>query len=216
VFGGLIDETQEQRADMLLMGWQGGFNVGRIYNSPVQRIVRDLPADVGVLKNRGLASVERILLPWGGGIHARLGLEVAERVARATGARVDLLRVVRPDVDAAEEQEALAQTVARIVGEHNEVEYVVRESESVTEGIESALGSTDYDLIIIGASHEWSIRQVLFGSIPDVIADQAQCSVLMVRRYVPDTLSVKAAEGFKRLKESAGFTTSPDTGADAR
>jgi nucleotide-binding universal stress UspA family protein len=216
VFTGLINETQAQNADMLLMGWQGGFNVGRIYNSPMQRIVRGLPADVGVLKNRGLASVERILLPWGGGIHARLGLEIAERVARATGASVHLLRVVRPDVDAEQEEESIAGTVANIVGEHNEVEYLVRENESVTGGIEAALEAGDYDLTIIGASREWSIRSVLFGSIPDVIADEADCSVLMVRRYLPDTLSIKAAEGFKRLKESIGLTTSPETGADVR
>jgi len=38
----------------------------------------------------------------------------------------------------------------------------------------------------------------------------------MVRRYLPDTLSIKAAEGFKRLKESIGLTTSPETGADVR
>jgi amino acid transporter len=217
VFSGLINMTQEQEADMLLMGWQGGFNVSRIYNSPIQRIVRGLPADVGVLKNRGLASIERILLPWGGGMHARLGLEVAVRVAKATDATVHLLRVVRPDVDAADEEEALARTVANIVGEDaDEIKYLVRESESVTDGIESALANEDYDLTIIGASREWSIRQVLFGSIPDIIADQADCSVLMVRRYLPDTLKVKAAEGFKRLKESAGFTTSPETGPEVR
>ncbi|WP_372637322.1 APC family permease, partial [Fodinibius sp.] len=38
-FGAIISETQKRGADMLLMGWQGGFSVGRIYNSPVQRIV---------------------------------------------------------------------------------------------------------------------------------------------------------------------------------
>jgi hypothetical protein len=106
--------------------------------------------------------------------------------------------------------------VTNIVGEDNPVEYRVRESDSVTAGIEAALADEDYDLTIIGASHEWSIRSVLFGSIPDVIADEADCSVLMVRRYVPDTLSIKAAEGFKRLKESVGMTTSPETSADVR
>jgi hypothetical protein len=63
VFGDLIDEMQAQESDLLLMGWQGGFNVGRIYDSPIQRIVRDLPADFGILKNRGFASVDNILLP---------------------------------------------------------------------------------------------------------------------------------------------------------
>ncbi|PQJ35290.1 universal stress protein [Salinibacter sp. 10B] len=210
VFGGLIDETQAQESDMLLMGWQGGFNVGRIYNSPIQRIVRDLPADLGILKNRGFASVDNILLPWGGGLHAQLGLEIALRVARITGATVNLLRVVREDVDAEQEKAALAETVTDIVGDDNNVRYLVQQADSVTGGIDAALDERDYDFVIIGASREWSLRQVLFGSIPDVVADRADCSVLMVRRYVPDTLSVRAVEGVKRLKERIGFTTSPE------
>jgi nucleotide-binding universal stress UspA family protein len=210
VFGGLIRRTRDQNADMLLMGWQGGFSVGRIYNSPVQRIIRNLPADVAVLKDRGVASIERVLLPWGGGLHARLGLEVALRVAESTGGGVDLLRVVREDVDVEAEQEALAETVTDMVGDDDSVDYLVRQADSVTAGIDDALQSGEHDLVIIGASHEWTVRQVLFGSIPDVVADQADCSVLMVRRYMPDTLSTKAAERFKRLKEAAGFTTSPE------
>ena len=39
-------------------------------------------------------------------------------------------------------------------------------------------------LNIIGASHEWRIRNVLFGYIPNIVADFAQCSVLMVSRYL--------------------------------
>jgi hypothetical protein len=86
----------------------------------------------------------------------------------------------------------------------------VRTAESVTSGIGGALEETAPDLVVIGAAQEWTLRQVLFGSIPDVVADSADCSVLMVRRYVPDTLSVKASEGLKRLREAAGLTTSPE------
>ena len=39
----------------------------------------------------------------------------------------------------------------------------------------------DYDLIIIGASDEWAVRQWLFGSIPDKVANHASVPVLMVR-----------------------------------
>jgi amino acid transporter/nucleotide-binding universal stress UspA family protein len=210
VFGGLIDETQAQEADMLLMGWQGGFTVSRIYNSPIQRIVRDLPADLGVLKNRGFASMDDILLPWGGGLHAQLGLEVALRTARVTDATVHLLRIVRDDVDEAAEKAALAETVHGLVGETDRVRYQIRTAKSVTEGIDATLAAAAYDFVIIGASREWGLRRVLFGSIPDVVADRADCSVLMVRRYVPDTLSVRAVEGVKRLKEAVGMTSSPE------
>jgi nucleotide-binding universal stress UspA family protein len=210
VFGGLVDETRAREADLLLMGWQGGFNVGRIYNSPVQRVIQNVQADLAVLKDRGFDTMDEILLPWGGGLHAQLGLEIALRVARTTGATVNLLRVVREDVDAEQETAALSETVADLVGRDADVRYLVQTAESVTEGIDHAMAETDYDFVIIGASREWSLRQVLFGSIPDVVADRADCSVLMVRRYVPDTLSVRAVEGVKRLKESVGLTTSPE------
>jgi nucleotide-binding universal stress UspA family protein len=131
-------------------------------------------------------------------------------VARITGATVNLLRVVREDVDAEQEKAALADTVTDIVGDDNNVRYLVQHADSVTGGVDAALNERNYDFVIIGASREWSLRQVLFGSIPDVVADRADCSVLMVRRYVPDTLSVRAVEGVKRLKERIGFTTSPE------
>ncbi len=211
VFGGLISETVDRKADLLVMGWQGGFNVSRIYNSPVQRILREVPADVAVLKDRGLQALEKILLPWGGGLHAQLGLEIGTRLAQITGAELHVLRIVRPEVDADDEKEALQETIRTLVGTDEDITYRVQKSDSVTGGIDAFLQQNRFDLTIIGASREWTVRQVLFGAIPDVVADQVDHSVLMVRRYVPDTLAVKATEGFKRLKESVGFTTSPDT-----
>jgi len=217
VFGGLVSEAQNQSSDLLLMGWQGGFNVGRIYNSPMQRIMADLPADMAVLKDRGVTSIESILLPWGGGLHAQLGLEIAVRVAGATGATIHLLRVVRDDVDAEAEKESLRKTVRNTLGPEGadgaDIQYRVQTADSVTSGVNAAMEEIVHDLVIIGASREWTVRQVLFGSIPDVVADSADCSVLMVRRYVPETLSIRAAEGFKRLRESAGLTTSPEEAA---
>jgi nucleotide-binding universal stress UspA family protein len=47
----------------------------------------------------------------------------------------------------------------------------------------------DYDLIAIGASEEWFLKNQLFGSIPDRIADGAPCSVLMVRKHEPSAVS---------------------------
>jgi len=199
------------------MGWQGGLNVGRIYNSLIQRIMADLPADVAVLKDRGVTSIESILLPWDGGLHAQLGLEIAVRVAGATGATIHLLRVVRDDVDAEAEKESLRKTVRNTLElegtDGADFQYRVQTAGSVTSGVNAAMEESAHDLVIIGASREWTVRQVLFGSIPDVVADSADGSVLMARRYVPETLSIRAAEGCKRLRESAGLTTSPEEAA---
>ncbi|MFB0537354.1 MAG: universal stress protein [Anaerolineae bacterium] len=55
-----------------------------------------------------------------------------------------------------------------------------------------------YDLIAIGASEEWFLRNMLFGSIPDRIADGAPCSVLMVRKHEPAPVS-RLRRALKRL-----------------
>ena len=103
------------------------------------------------------------------------------------------------------------EIIQPLVGDFDRLDIVVNESEDVTGGIFEELQRESHDLVIIGASREWGIRNVLFGTIPDVVADKASCSVLMVRRYVTDDWKLKASEGIKRLKEQFGFTSSPDS-----
>jgi len=213
VFGALIDETRQRQADLLLMGWHGGFTVGRIHRTPVQRVMAGVEADMVVLKDRGLGDLDSVLLPWGGGPHARLGLEIVTRLARAAGAEVHVLRVVRPEVETGEEEEKLRQSVETIVGERPRFHYRVRTAADVADGIQAGIEEHAPDLVVIGASSESRIRNVLFGSIPDVVADQAPCSVLMVRRYLPEHWSVQVGEGVKRVRERLRLTSSPDTGS---
>ena len=184
VFGSLIAETSMRRADLLLIGWQGDFSVSQIYNSSIQRIITNAKADVAVLKDRGLDNLDAILLPWGGGPHAQMGLEYAVRIGEATGAAIHLLRIVKTAVDLDRERQNVKQSVAQIVGDYGRVHYHVQQAENLTDCIQGFLDNGGYDLVIIGASHEWRIRSFLFGSIPDVVADYADCSVLMVRRYL--------------------------------
>jgi amino acid transporter/nucleotide-binding universal stress UspA family protein len=184
VFGSLIDETRSRQADLMLVGWRRDFSVSRIYNSSIQRVITHAPADVAVLKDRGFETIDAILLPWGGGPHAQLGLEYAVRIGEAAGAAIHLLRVVPPSVDVERERLKVKQSVTQIIGDYEHIHYHVQEAENLTDRIQWFLDNGGYDLVIIGASHEWRIRNFLLGSIPDVVADYADCSVLMVRRYL--------------------------------
>lgn len=214
VFQGLISETEERDADMLLMGWQGGFSVGRIYNTPVQRVMKNVKSDLAVLKDRGLDDIKSIVLPWGGGLHAWLGLEVGIRIARLLDAELKVLRLVRPGVDKADEKEEMEESIGELTNGFDRVNIEIRESEDVSSGVLAELDVHDHDLVIIGASHEWKIRNVLFGTIPDIVADRAPCSVLMVRRFVTEDWKLKASEGIKRVKEQLGLSTSADTSGE--
>ena len=100
-----------------------------------------------------------------------------------------------------------------IAGDFDRVRYHIRQADSIVDGLRVALEREQNDLVIIGASHEWTVRTVLFGTIPDLIADMAPCSVLMVRRRLPENWAIKATTRFKRIKESVGMTSSPENGA---
>jgi len=103
------------------------------------------------------------------------------------------------------------EMIRPLIGDFSRLEIEVKESEDVTGGIFDELKEESHDLVIIGASREWGIRNVLFGTIPDVVADKANCSVLMVRRYITEDWKLKASESFKRFKEQLGITSSPES-----
>ncbi len=208
---GLVDATTRHDADLLVLGWHGGFSLGRIADSPVRRVVAGLPADFAVLRDRGMEHIERILVPWGGGRHARLGLEAALRIAAATGARVDVLRAVKDDVDADRERTSVLGEIEPLTNQVDvEVDVLVRPSEDVVVTLVEVAEDGKHDLLIIGASGESGLRTVLFGTIPDIVADRAPCSVLLVRRYIPEHWAYKTSERFKRLRERAGMTSSAE------
>lgn len=214
IFNGLIDETEKRKGDMILMGWRGGFSIGRIYNSPVQKIIKNVKADVGILKDRGLDKINSIMIPWGGGYHAQLGLEVGVRIARALDAELKVLRLVKPGTNQKTERDELEKFINPLIGSFKNLTIEIRESDDVTGGINDSFEEYNPDLVIIGASHEWGIRNVLFGTITDIVADSAPCSVLMVRRYLTEDWKLKASEGIKRVKEQLGMSSSPDTGSE--
>ena len=211
IFNGLIHETEQRRADMILMGWKGEFNIGRIHKSPVQSIIKDTKADVGVFKDRGFENVESILLPWGGGYHAQLGLEIGLRISRNLNSRLTLLRLVKKGTNIEQEEARLKEFILTLTDNLDRVRIKTRVAADITNGILEEYEQDSYDLTIIGASHEWSIRKVLFGTITDIVADSAPSSVLMVRRYVTEDWVRMASEGLKRMKEQLGLSSSPDT-----
>ena len=87
------------------------------------------------------------------------------------------------------------------------ITFRLRRDDSIVAGIlaesEQAIGQSCYDLITIGASEEWFLKTLLFGSVPDQVADGAPCSVLMVRKCEPAPVSwlrrVIKGSGLKRL-----------------
>jgi amino acid transporter/nucleotide-binding universal stress UspA family protein len=180
---------------LILMGWRGQLSTQRVAGSVVKDVVHSATCDVAVLRDRGVENTKRVLVPTGGGPHARLALKLGWDIVKAKGGSLTVLRIL-PDPDGVceVEMDVLRQLVEDELGEIPEaVTFRLTCNESVVDGVLEEIAQADeedgYDLIAIGASEEWFLRNLLFGSITDQIADRAPCSVLMVRRYEPAPVS---------------------------
>jgi amino acid transporter/nucleotide-binding universal stress UspA family protein len=171
---------------LILTSWTGSLSSSRIYGSPTKNLLVKAPCDVAILLSREFSQVKRILIPIGGGPHARLGLRLASQIAQGEAAELTALRVLRPDpdLDLEVEMEGLKRVIVDVLDENASMaspRIVV--ADDVIEAILSSTREGEYDLLVIGASEEWQIKSLLVGSLPDAIADQSPCSVLLVRRH---------------------------------
>jgi len=184
-FKTIINTIKDEQVDFLMLGWHGKMNISKISRSMVGQLVRKAPCKVGVLKNRDLKQICNILVPFRGSEHAEYGLELANDFASSEECRITVLRVINPGADKEKEYASAEKEVKKILTDDTRasIEIKIIENEIIADGIIQETEQNDYDLTIIGASQEWRLKNMLFGSIPDVIADRARSSVLMVRTF---------------------------------
>ncbi|MBN1261317.1 MAG: amino acid permease [Anaerolineae bacterium] len=194
------------RTGLVLLGWRGPFALNRIGGSPDQAVVQAAPSDVAILLSRSDDPIRKILVPCGGGPHARLGLRLAYRLVKDNPERsITVLRIAPDDdeVDVEAEEGAARFLIECELGQlPPQVRTRVVCASEIIDGIvnEAAQG---YDLLVIGASEQWFLRNWLFGGIPDVVAQRVPCSVLLVKKHEPTPLSWfrRAAKGRRKLEE---------------
>jgi nucleotide-binding universal stress UspA family protein len=173
-----------RHADLVLMGFHRPVFGSAILGGTVHRVMRDVPADVGIFVNRGGEAEKKILVPYLGSTHDRLALELAQRLAKSTGALITVLHVVAPK--RGDDQEVLGAKAAvdrvfaepghaspvtfKVIEDHSPVDAVLRESEA-------------HDLVIIGVAEQWDLESHLFGFRPQRIAVECPKSLLIVRKF---------------------------------
>jgi uncharacterized hydrophobic protein (TIGR00271 family) len=190
-----------------------GMRLGRVLDPVIRRSPCDVAVvayssegegEGGPEKEGGEASVpvgpiSRILVPTAGGPHAPLAVSLALTLAREAGGSVTTVFVDRPGLserEIAAGEERIKHTIRAMLeqdtplktsnGETVELDEVPVEADvvlatSVVGGIVEA--GADHDLVLIGASEESFIDQVLFGSIPERVARASSTPVMMVKRH---------------------------------
>jgi len=187
---------------LILMGWKGQLTSQRVSGSVVNHVVNHAPCDVAVLRDRGFndSSLNHILVPVGNAPHSRLALRIGHDLATAEGGSLTTFRMLpeKDKLDMEVEMDVLKQLVAdELKAPSDHITYRLQRGSSLETGLldEARAGAGEeekkeaYDLIVIGASKEWLLKDLLFGSIPDRIANWAPCSVLLVKKFEPTSIS---------------------------
>jgi amino acid transporter len=174
----LVDFAHTVRGNLILMGWTGRISKRKIKRSIPEGVMSKAHCNVAILHPRTPFRLKRILVPIGPGDHLDR-IRFVDRIARVSKAQVTFISILQPGAD-----ERTKERIREVQERDQKMMEAETEGEIVTAySVEGILlnRSKGYDLIVIGPSKEWILQDVLFGSVPDKIANEAACSVLMYK-----------------------------------
>lgn len=176
--------AENKRVNLVLLGWHRPLLGHAVLGGTVYQVMTQATSDVGILFDRGLTAVRRVLVPYSGGSHDKVALRLAHRMNTGSGASVTVLHVVDPHRSAKDPRlgakEKMDSVFTQASERHGEVTFKVVEH---INPIEAALTEVagGYDLVVIGAGEEWGLEQRRFGLQPEVLIQRCPTSLLVVR-----------------------------------
>jgi amino acid transporter/nucleotide-binding universal stress UspA family protein len=177
--------VMEHASDLIVLGWPGYTNTaGRLFGSVIDPIVDNPPADIAVVRYRKSRPLCSILVPVAGGRNSRLAVRTAINMARQAQdgpARVTVMHVVpigAAQVDRVRADKYIQQAINGIA--YQPLDRLLIEGDSVLEAILQT--AQDHDLIVIGATDEPLLKNLLVGNLPTRVAREAKITVVMVKR----------------------------------
>jgi Kef-type K+ transport system membrane component KefB/nucleotide-binding universal stress UspA family protein len=183
IAGGHVGETiarvaNELDVDLVLMGYHEPLFGHRLLGGVVGEVLRDARADVAVLvdpegpRQLSLRDGGRVLVPYVGTFHEQVGLDLALRLARSTGAGLTLL--------AAEDDDAQEKATQAEEGTDFPIDRVRVEGDVTEELFRRA---PDFNLLVLGVGDRWFTDQETLASVREEVMEKAGTPYLLVRRY---------------------------------
>jgi glucosyl-3-phosphoglycerate synthase len=187
---GIVEAVEEEKCNLIIFGWKGSTQTpNKIFGKTIDKIAKNPPCDIVVVKSKGLKECKNILLPIRGGPNAQLGLKLALSLSKKFKAKVTAMYILPKDIsakDRAKNESAFRKFIQPALDSTKRLQTLILTSNSVTESILKS--SKNYDLIIMGASASlsftpWEEREdpYIFGQIPETIAQKAKTTVAVVK-----------------------------------
>jgi glucosyl-3-phosphoglycerate synthase len=173
---GIRTAAEEQRASLVLLGWQADrSSAERLFGPPIDDLLRRPPCDVAVARLHQGAPVRRVLLPVRGGPHTPLACDTALALAEHDDAAITVLYASNPrspdDLSARESLQSL-RTMPRV---SRWLERAIPAEQAIL------AEAPDHQVIILGVTGRRADPEAPAGPLADQILRHAPATVVLVR-----------------------------------
>ena len=179
----IIDTAHEQRADLMVIGWQGirdGTGMMAL-GSNIDQVLSQVNCDVMMLQPGATADVKRVLMPVADPRQVGYSLQLIQLFSDAPEIELDLLHVFSVDTPAGERERfsrALQRQIDAVKLHGKSVKLITEVTPDRIDAIVQA--SRDYDYVALGETRDPQLRQRIFGNTSMIIAERSRTPVLLL------------------------------------
>ncbi len=193
----ICNVAEVKGADLVLLGWHKPILSGNVLGGTVREVLSSAPMDVGVLIDRGLGAIRRVLVLYHGTADDLAAVRIARRLGNApqSGAaqpiHVTLLAVVPSEDGIEKERQALLDRF----GDETEAAPSTDGSARFLPGAltikvcahaepaEAALSEAQqgYDVVLVGIGPDWGLEQRSIGIASEPLLQRCPVSILILR-----------------------------------
>lgn len=185
VSGAILETVQERHIDLVLMGWKGSTATpGRVFSKVVDTVIRQAPCEVVLVKLHDDTRFDRWLIPMAGGPNAQEAIQLLPALSSLSKSpEIKLCQVFQPEQEMDTKYlEKTAQFLDHHL--HGTVNIAPVTAKSVSDAVIEYSQQDHSDVIMVGASRDRLLQQVFHGNVPEEIARNSNCTVILVRGAV--------------------------------
>ena len=178
---------EHQHVDWTVLGAHQGIVNPSALGGVVDYVLKHSQKHVAILINKRLTSIRRVLVPYLGEAQDAGAMLAAQRISKNPDVEITILHVVKPKRPEADQPLGVKELVDRFLpgtDGGNQIRMKVIETDTPVSAVSER--SRDYDLMILGISPLWRLRQNLLGSNQSSVAVLSACSVLIVHAGTAD------------------------------
>jgi len=183
VFSAILQEAEEIKPDMIVMGRHGLTGLARLLlGSVTARVIGHSPFNVLVVPKGAAIAFERILVASDGSPSGQAAAAVALAIARERESKVFAVSVATEEGEISGAEEIIHQMLTAANQAGVPLQGLAPQGQLPEDGILQAAIRNEVDLIVMGSHGRTGLKRLLMGSVTERVIGQAPCPVLVVKR----------------------------------